>query len=147
MSAASLVMLSRESEPSSKKTSKNLRVNQPGDAFEREADRVADTVSSGGHIPGWSLASTGADQIQRDSNTASALPGPQPIRQIGDPLPMIVRRGIPARETQDITCHRVPPVGAAADPSFPHSFTPRRHCLEKGQPVALEFRRDINPLH
>jgi hypothetical protein len=85
MSAASLVMLSRESEPSSKRTSKNLRVNQPGDAFEREADRVAETVSSGGHIPGWSLASTGADQIQRDSNTASALASPQPIRQIGDP--------------------------------------------------------------
>ncbi len=85
MSAASLIMLSRESEPSSKKTSKSLRVNQPGDAFEREADRVANTVSAGGHIPGWSLASTGADQIQRDSNTASALPGPQPIRQIGDP--------------------------------------------------------------
>ena len=85
MSAAALVMLSRESEPSSKKTSKGLRVNQPGDAFEREADHVADTVSSGGHIPGWSLASTGADQIQRDSNTASALLAAQPIRQIGDP--------------------------------------------------------------
>jgi hypothetical protein len=85
MSAASMVMLSRESEPSSKKTSKGLRVYQAGDAFEREADRVADTVSAGGHIPGWSLASTGADQIQRDSNTASALPAPQPLRQIGDP--------------------------------------------------------------
>ena len=85
MSAASLVMLSRESELSSKKTSKSLRVNQPGDAFEREADRVADTVSAGGRIPGWSLASTGADQIQRDSNTASALPPVQPIQMIGDP--------------------------------------------------------------
>ncbi len=85
MSAAALVMLSRESETSSKKTSKSLRVNQPGDAFEREADHVADTVSAGRHIPGWSLASTGADQIQRDSNTASALPSAQPIRQIGDP--------------------------------------------------------------
>jgi hypothetical protein len=85
MSAAALIMLSRESELSSKKTSRSLRVNQPGDAFEREADHVADTVSAGGHIPGWSLASTGADQIQRDSNTASALPAAQPIRQIGDP--------------------------------------------------------------
>lgn len=85
MSAAALVMLSRESEPSLKKTSKSLRVNQPGDAFEQEADRVASTVSSGGHIPGWSLASSGADQIQRDSNTASSLPAAQPIRQIGDP--------------------------------------------------------------
>jgi len=85
MSAAALVMLSRESERSSNKTSKSLRVNQPGDAFEQEADRVANTVSSGGHIRGWSLASTGADQIQRDSNTASALPAAQSICMIGDP--------------------------------------------------------------
>jgi hypothetical protein len=85
MSAATLVMLSRESDPSSKRTSKVLRVNQPGDSFEQEADRVANTVSAGGRIPGWSLASTGADRIQRDSNTASALPAAQPIRQIGDP--------------------------------------------------------------
>lgn len=85
MSAAALVMLSRESERSSKKTSKGLRVNLPGDTFEQEADRVANTISAGGHIPGWSLASSGADQIQRDSNTASALPPAQPIRQIGDP--------------------------------------------------------------
>ncbi|MDW5265460.1 MULTISPECIES: DUF4157 domain-containing protein [Acidobacteriaceae] len=85
MSAASLVMLSREAEASSKKTSKSLRVNQPGDAYEREADRVADTVSAGGRIPGWSLASTGADQIQRDTNTTSALPPVQPIQMIGDP--------------------------------------------------------------
>jgi hypothetical protein len=85
MSAAALVMLSRESERSLNRTSKSLRVNQPGDAFEQEADRVANTVSSGGHIRGWSLASTGADQIQRDSNTASALPAAQSIRMIGDP--------------------------------------------------------------
>lgn len=85
MSAAALVMLSRESQRSSNKTSKTLRVNQPGDAFEQEADRVANTVSSGGHIRGWSLASTGADRIQRDSNTASALPTAQPIRMTGDP--------------------------------------------------------------
>jgi hypothetical protein len=85
MSAAAVVMLSRESESSSKKTSRGLRINHPGDAFEQEADRVASAVSSGGHIPSWSLASSGADQIQRDSNTASALPTAQPIRQIGDP--------------------------------------------------------------
>lgn len=84
MSAAALVMLSREPELSSKKTSKSLRVNQPGDTFEQEADRVADTVSAGGRVPGWSLASTGADQIQRDSNTASALPPAQPVPQIVD---------------------------------------------------------------
>jgi hypothetical protein len=85
MSSAALVMLSRQFELSSKKTSKGLRVNQPGDAFEQEADRVANTVSAGGHIPGWSLASAGVDQIQRDSTTASSLPASQPIRQVGDP--------------------------------------------------------------
>jgi hypothetical protein len=85
MSAAALVILSRESRRSSDKISKTLRVNQQGDAFEQEADRVANTVSSGGHIRGWSLASTGADQIQRDSNTGAALPGAPPVRMIGDP--------------------------------------------------------------
>jgi hypothetical protein len=39
MSAASLVMLSRESKPSSKKASKSLRVNQAGDAFERKVPK------------------------------------------------------------------------------------------------------------
>jgi hypothetical protein len=83
---AARAMLSRESESSAKKkSSKGLRVNEPGDAYEREADRVAETVSKGGRIPGWSLSVSAAGQIQRDTDTAASLPAQQPIRQIGDP--------------------------------------------------------------
>jgi hypothetical protein len=36
-----------------------------GDAFEHEADRVADGVTNGGRMPEWSFAKTGAQRIQR----------------------------------------------------------------------------------
>ena len=72
-------MLSREFESSSKKKSaKGLRVNQPGDRFEREADRVADTVSTGGRVPGWSLSGTADGHIQRDPAAPDQQTGPKP---------------------------------------------------------------------
>jgi Domain of unknown function (DUF4157) len=72
-------ILSRESESSSKKKSvKGLRVNQPGDRFEREADRVADTVSTGGRVRGWSLSSTADGHIQRDPAAPDQQTGPKP---------------------------------------------------------------------
>jgi Domain of unknown function (DUF4157)/Nucleotidyltransferase domain len=58
-------VLARESEAapasrakaSSKAASGNLRIREPGDAFEREADRVADEVMAGGRTrPEWSLS-------------------------------------------------------------------------------------------
>lgn len=51
----------------SKFTASGLRVNKPSDAFEVEADRVADTVSRGGRVVNWSLSRLDADGIQRDS--------------------------------------------------------------------------------
>ena len=87
MSAAVRAMVSHDSEQSfSKKSAKSLRVNRPGDVFEQEADRVADRVSSGGHVSNWSLSSSGADHIQRDPATAAAIPAQKDIRMIGDPL-------------------------------------------------------------
>jgi hypothetical protein len=85
MSAAALVLLSPESKSAAKSSSKRLRVNDPGDAFEREADKVADTVAGGGRIAQWSLSSSGAGLIQRDPNTAAAMPTQASIRMIGDP--------------------------------------------------------------
>ncbi len=41
---------------SSKRLPASLRIGEPGDAFEREADRVADAVMSGGASPQWSLS-------------------------------------------------------------------------------------------
>jgi len=84
--SAALAMLPRGHESSAKKiSSKSLRINEPDDTYEREADKVADTVIAGGRISGWSLSSNQAGQIQRDSNTAAALPAAPPIRQIGEP--------------------------------------------------------------
>ncbi len=85
MSAATLAMLSPESKSAAKSSSKTLRINEPGDAYEREADKVADTVAGGGRISHWSLSSSGAGLIQRDPNTAAAIPTQPPIRMIGDP--------------------------------------------------------------
>ena len=85
MSAAALAMLSPESKSAVKSSSKTLRVNEPGDVYEREADKVANTVASGGRISNWSLSASGAGLIQRDSNTAAALPPQSAIRKIGDP--------------------------------------------------------------
>jgi Domain of unknown function (DUF4157)/DNA/RNA non-specific endonuclease len=42
-----------------------VRVSNPGDSHEVEADRVADTVMRGGQVPEWSLAAKGFDGIQR----------------------------------------------------------------------------------
>lgn len=52
-------------------SSSSVRVSHPGDSFEVEADRVADTVSRGGRVLGWSLSASGFDGIYRQ-------PDPQP---------------------------------------------------------------------
>ena len=63
-----------------KTASSGLRINQPGDSFELEADRVAETVSNGGHIAGWSLSTCVAGGIQRQSVPAGTQP-PPPVPQ------------------------------------------------------------------
>jgi hypothetical protein len=42
-----------------KVASSSLRLSQPHDSFEIEADRVGEMVSSGRRIPEWSLATSG----------------------------------------------------------------------------------------
>jgi hypothetical protein len=56
----------------SRQAPSSLRVNQPGDGFEAEADRVADTVSKGKGIRGWTLSHLEMGRIQRDSTGAPA---------------------------------------------------------------------------
>ena len=84
MSSSSLAMLSQKSTFANRKPSKRLRVNDPADAHEREADKVANTVTSGGRVSGWSLSSAGGGRIQRDSNAAPTIPTQPPIGMIGD---------------------------------------------------------------
>lgn len=58
----SYAMLSRKSATTpaatttAKAASSNLRIGEPGDSFEQEADRVADQVIAGGTKLGWSLS-------------------------------------------------------------------------------------------
>jgi hypothetical protein len=47
-----------------------VRVSHPGDASELEADRVADTVSQGGRVAGWSLSATSFDGVHRQAAPA-----------------------------------------------------------------------------
>ncbi len=77
--------LAPQPQPATKRPgSKGLRISAPGDAFEREADRVADTVMSGGKIPQWSLAKMGGRPVQRQAapdaptNQPAPAPAPQP---------------------------------------------------------------------
>ncbi|MGB6721670.1 MAG: DUF4157 domain-containing protein, partial [Terracidiphilus sp.] len=44
-----------------------LRIGAPGDAFEREADRVADAVTGGERVPPWSFSKVRAGQVQRQA--------------------------------------------------------------------------------
>jgi len=62
----------------------SLRVNQPGDAHEVEADHVAERVASGDRIASWSLKSVNTGAVQRDSDSgppAGQSPTPAPGKQ------------------------------------------------------------------
>jgi hypothetical protein len=49
----------------SKARNDGLAIRAPGDAHEREADKVAKTVSAGGQVRGWSIARLGMGEVQR----------------------------------------------------------------------------------
>jgi hypothetical protein len=55
----------------------SLRVSQPGDSYELEADRVAETVSRGGRVSAWSLGTAGFGTIARQPAAPDAGPAPQ----------------------------------------------------------------------
>lgn len=70
MSSAALAYdtsASNASKSRSNSSSATVRVNTPGDLYEHEADRVADRVSRGERISGWSLSSTSLGRVQRQT--------------------------------------------------------------------------------
>jgi len=76
-------LLAHESDSDvSKSKSSSLRVNKPGDAFEREADLVADAVSNGDYVtksfPSWSF---GAARVQRQVTGGGDFPNWQSGQQ------------------------------------------------------------------
>jgi hypothetical protein len=60
-----------------------LKVSEPGDVYEREADHVANSVLDDHRIPGWSIAKVGFGSVQRQTASAPGSanqqsPSPQP---------------------------------------------------------------------
>lgn len=97
-------LLSRETESSQASkvnvASNGLRVSRPGDSFELEAERVAETVSSGRRIPGWSIATSGFGGIQRQSAPPDQQPAPQP-NSYGDILSKLADAFLKTKAGQD----------------------------------------------
>ena len=64
---------------SSKSRTNHMRVNKPGDAYEVEADRVAEAVSNGGRLSsshtGWSISKLDMSYVQRDGADTTASAG------------------------------------------------------------------------
>jgi hypothetical protein len=44
-----------------------LRIGEPNDSFEREADRIAETVTSGRRVPEWSMSKVRLGNVQRQT--------------------------------------------------------------------------------
>ena len=86
------------------KVASSLRVSRPDDSLEIEADRVAETVSSGGRIPAWSLGTSGVRLIQRQSAPPGFGTGP-PVPQTfstGDILSKLAEAFLATKEGKDI---------------------------------------------
>jgi hypothetical protein len=75
--AATLVHDTEAAKSTASRQPSSVRVSHPGDSFEVEADRVADTVSRGGRVAGWSLSASGFDCVSRQPETPppAASPG------------------------------------------------------------------------
>jgi hypothetical protein len=78
MNRAALIPDTVAAKSSSARPGSSVRVSHPGDSFELEADRVADTVSRGGRVSNWSLSASGFDGVYRQ-----AAP-PPPTPSLGD---------------------------------------------------------------
>jgi hypothetical protein len=76
----SFAALQRKTDPASamaRGPASGLRIGDAHDSFEQEADRVADRVSSGGNIGGWSISKVDMVRAQRDP-TPNPSPSPSP---------------------------------------------------------------------
>jgi hypothetical protein len=100
-------LLSHETESAevSRIQASSLKVNQPEDSYEREADRVAETVSKGGSVatrlPVWSLGGT----VQRQSATPGQASGAQPAPiapTSGDAVAKIADAALKTKAVQDM---------------------------------------------
>lgn len=70
----SLLQVDRSAASSAPVYGPGLRVSQPGDAHEHEADKIADTVVRGGSVPRWQFSPTQGGAVQRDPTTDPPKP-------------------------------------------------------------------------
>lgn len=103
-----VLALDSDSTPASKSKGSGLRVSKPGDTLEREADRVAETVTSGARVPTWSLATAGSGGLQRQSvppeQPAGQQPAPKPDNY-GDALSKIAEAFLKTKTGQEMVSH------------------------------------------
>jgi hypothetical protein len=86
----SFALISRKSEPQpgppqSKNSSNELRISEPNDALEQEADRIADHVTQSDRMLAWSSSKLSARQVQRQSTPIPPGNQPTPAPQQMDP--------------------------------------------------------------
>jgi hypothetical protein len=70
----SLLQVDRSAASSAPVYGPGLRVSQPADAHEHEADKIADTVVRGGNVPRWQFSPTQGASVQRDPTTDPPKP-------------------------------------------------------------------------
>ena len=104
-----LAFLAREADPAraykklfAKKAGNGLRISQPGDSVEKEADRVADTVSSGSRVPAWSLATVNSGSISRQPAPTSGQPSAVTANNYGDALLKVAEAVLKTKTGQDM---------------------------------------------
>jgi len=86
MSRAAVSQLSDAAKSESQRKSASVRVSHPDDSFEVEADRVANTVSRGGRVSGWSLSASKFDGIYRQAAPAPAPSVGEIAGKVGEAL-------------------------------------------------------------
>src|SRR5260370_14037559 len=68
----------RKPETGLKSSYTSLRVNEPNDSFEQEADRVAEAVLNGGRRASWSLSKVKLGNVQRQTAPTGLSDHPTP---------------------------------------------------------------------
>jgi peptidoglycan hydrolase-like protein with peptidoglycan-binding domain len=114
-----------------------LRIGAPGDAHEREADRVADRVAASPHRPAGS-ARNAPPLVQRAATGSSGQPGPLPasvghaLAGAGTPLAPALRQDMELRLAHDFSHVRVHTDEAAAQSArdvAAHAYTVGRDVV------------------
>lgn len=118
--AADPVAKRRQHASTTSSTPSGRRMSRSGDAFEREADRVADAVARGKHASHWSLHTLTNRAVQRQATGSDAQSGQQDAPQpnnYGDALKKLAEALLKTKTGEEMVQHVMddPGVKAAGD--------------------------------